>query len=164
MYKALEAFMNYCDDMIIANEGTIKVIKRNESGRYTWLTLDKKIKDVNIICLASDEDKFDLLEVTSKFVIKEFENIKKHAASDMWKHINEIGSDRVEKYKNEETLCKNLKLKSVIFSTSRSGEICDYDMSFDTNPALDPSHVYTLYVDVKKKTGEVIYYDSVYDG
>lgn len=134
-------------------------IKSN--GRYSWVETNKKLKGI-IVTSNIDEQNIDLINQSLKYIDKKYDEIKDHAAKEMYDHMIMIDSLR-GKYASVEDLSKKLKLLSVSFSSFNT-DLCNYSMSFDTDPALDPGHLYTVYVYVNIKTGDVSINSSVYDG
>lgn len=164
----------YVDTLINARRYDIvneaKVVKRTTSNnsRYTYLTLNRKIKGVSITCDSDDENYVHLVDSTAKIIEKEYNKIIAEASKCIYDyHTNWENTEFKKRYSSAEQLTKDVKLYGVIFThinkTERHNEQVCYHMTFDTNPSLD-EHVFTLYVTIDISNNTIIGFDSVYDG
>lgn len=149
--------------MAIFNESYIKnyyqkIESLNESQ-------NKKYKLKGIDVHISKNSNIDKLQQTLDMAEKIWDKIITQAAVDMFNHIKSIDTlnDKVVKYKNANNLKKYIKLESVLYdyNSKYDDQYGSLDLSFDTDPPLDPHHVFTLYVFYHNSK---LTFDSVYDG
>lgn len=135
----------------VVNEADEKSIKKMFKG-----------KEIDI-----DGD-FEKLDLAIKLCNKHWEEILDEAAEDWFDRIkycdDKYGSVR-KKYPDKATVRKHISLDNVYYHAegfSRNPVCGTMEFIFDVNPAIDPQHFYTLYIDFDKHYE--INFDNSFDG
>ena len=138
------------------NDGWVDNIKLDEAA-----TESKTFKGVKIYINGPSEN----IDLAIKLCNKNWSKIVNEAAKRMLKEaLSGLGTVD-EKFKDVDSVRKNLKLEGVMYDNEgkKYNPICGtMNLSFDTVPSLDPHHSFTLYVDFDKDQN--IEFDSIYDG
>ena len=138
------------------NDGWVDNIKLDEAA-----TESKTFKGVKIYIDGPSEN----IDLAIKLCNKNWSKIVNEAAKRMLKKaLSGLGTVD-EKFKDVDSVRKNLKLEGVMYDNegNKYNPICGtMNLSFDTVPSLDPHHLFTLYVDFDMDQN--IEFDSVYDG
>lgn len=149
----------YVDSLI--NARRYNIINTNESS-------NKKIFKIhNVIVDYDDNSDIPFIEKSYTLVIKEYKNIVLEASKRLLEYHNMVDNNQIVGNYNIKSLAEKLKLYSILVSTfpanKTHNDIITYHMTFDTNPPLDKTHVFTLYVNIDIKTNNISF-KSVYDG
>lgn len=138
------------------NDGWVDSINLDEATSES-----KTFKGVKIYIDGPSEN----IDLAIKLCNKNWSKIVNEAAKRMLKKaLSRLGTVG-EKFKDVDSVRKNLKLEGVMYDNegNKYNPICGtMNLSFDTVPSLDPHHSFTLYVDFDKDQN--IKFDSAYDG
>ena len=138
------------------NGGWVNSINLDEAA-----TESKTFKGVKIYIDGPSEN----IDLAIKLCNKNWSKIVNEAAKRMLKKaLSRLGTVD-EKFKDVDSVRKNLKLEGVMYDNegNKYNPICGtMNLSFDTVPSLDPHHSFALYVDFDKDQN--IEFDSAYDG